>query len=253
MATEQSGRGRIEIFEDFLGTECPLLNVVAPSAATAALLNFGALVVRGDIVETNTAGIVPVADELSGVARFTTAAVADGDATFLGTETCLSVSLMAPIILECRVQMAALTARRVYMGLCGNYADAQTIICSGSTGTLTLTEADQCGFLYDSGLTESVKWYMPFKGGTTTGITDASEVVSTVTPVLGEYDILRLEVDNNGTARWFINGVLEQTKAGAISTTVVMSALIGVLATSAASGTADFDYFSISANRDWTV
>jgi len=253
MATEQSGRGRIEIFEDFLGAECPILNTVAPAAATSALLNFGSLVIRGDIVETNTAGIVPVADALSGVARFTSAAVGTGDAVYLGTETCISVSLMAPIILECRVEMAALTVRRVYMGLSGTYADAQSDICTGSDATLTLTEADQCGFLYDSGLTEAVKWYMPFKGGTTTGTLDASEVVSSVTPVAEEFDILRLEVDNNGTARWFINGKLEQTVEGAISTSTVLSALIGVLATSSVSGTADFDYFYISANRDWTV
>ena len=249
----QSGFGRIKIFEDFLGAEAPVLSTVKPSEATAALLNFGSLVIRGDAIEDATdGGIFPVADALSGVGRFSSPNVADGDAIYLGTETCLSVGLMGTIVLECRVEMAALTARRFYMGLCGNYADAQTNVCTGATGTLTLTEADQCGFLYDVGLTEAVNWYMPYKGGTTTGTTDASEVASGVVPVAGEFDILRLEVDNNGTARWYVNGVLEQTKAGAISTTVVMSALLGVLATSAVAGTADVDYFYISANRDWT-
>ena len=139
------------------------------------------------------------------------------------------------------------------MGRGGNYAASQGIINTGSTGTITLTEANQCGFVHDSGLTESVKWYMPFKGGTTTGELDASEIVSTVTPVINEYDILRLEVDNDGTARWYINGNLEQTVAGAISTSVVHSAMIGVMATGANAPTADFDYFFISCNRDWTV
>ena len=254
MAIEQSGRGRIEVFEDFLGAENPLAATVQENnATTTALLNFGPLVCRGEAFEDGTSGIVPVADALSGVGRFTAPYGADGDVIFLGTETMIGIALMAPIILECRVQMAALTARRFYMGLVGNFADSQGVICTGSTGTLTLTEANQCGVLFDSGLSESVKWYMPFKGGSATGITDASEVVSSVTPVEAEYDILRLEVDNNGTARWFINGVLEQTKAGAISTTVVHSAMIGVMATTTTAPTADVDYFYISCNRDWTV
>ncbi len=254
MATEQSGFGKIEIFEDFLGAENPLASTVEENnATTTALLNFGALVCRGEALEDGTSGIVPVADALSGVGRITAPYGANGDCLYLGTETTIGVAKMAPIILECRVEMAALTARRVYMGLVGNFADSQGYINTGSTGTITLTEANQCGFVFDSGLTEAVKWYMPFKGGTTTGITDASEIVSSVTPVLAEFDILRLEVDNNGTARWFINGVLEQTKAGAISTSVVHSAMIGVMATTSTAPTADFDYFYISCNRDWTV
>lgn len=254
MTIEQSGRGGIEIFEDFMGAENPLASTVQENnATTTALLNFGALVCRGEALEDGEAGIVPVADALSGVGRFTSSSGAAADTIFLGTETCLGVALMAPIILECRVEMAALTDRRVYMGLVGNFADSQGIINTGTTGTIVLTEANQCGFVFDSGLTESVKWYMPFKGGTTTGILDASEIVSSVTPVLAEFDILRLEVDNNGTARWYINGVLEQTKEGAISTSVVHSAMIGVMATTTTAATADFDYFLIKANRDWTV
>ena len=254
MATEQSQFGRIIIFEDFLGAESTLSNTATPSSATGALLNFGALVVRGYAVNEADAGIVPNANRLSGVGTFTSPNTTDGDATYLGTETCIRVDKMGTIILECRVEMAALTDRRFYMGLCGNFADAQSDIClANGTTAITLTESDQCGFLYDVGLTESVKWYMPFKGGTTTGVLDASEIVSSVTPVALEFDILRLEVDNNGTARWYINGVLEQTQAGAISTSVVMSALLGAIATTTTTATADVDYFYISANRDWTV
>ncbi len=254
MATEQSGHGRIEVFEDFLGAEIPLASTVEENnAATTALLNFGSLVVRGEGLEDGDSGIVPVADALNGVARFTGSGDASADTLFLGTETCIRVDKMAPIILECRVDMASLSDRRTYMGLVGNFADSQGVINTGSASAIVLTEANQCGFLYDNDITESVKWYMPFKGGTTTGVTDASEIVSSVTPVALEYDILRLEVDNNGTARWYINGNLEQTVAGAISTSVVHSAMIGVMANTTSAPTADFDYFYISCNRDWTV
>ena len=253
MATIQSGRGKIEVFMDFLGAELPLAGTASGADATAALCNLHPLVIRGEGIEDADSGIVPVADALSGVARFTSANGAAGDAIVLGTETCLGVAKMAPIIVEARVEMAALTNRRIFIGLCGNFDDDQDEILTGSDATLTLTaESDLCGFFFDNGLTESVKWYMPYNGGTTTGETDASEVASTVTPVGEEFDILRLEVDNNGTARWSINGELEQTVEGAISTTTVMSAMIAVAYTASAVATLDVDYLYISANRDWT-
>jgi len=253
MATEQSGRGRIEVFMDFLGAELPLAGTASGADATAALCNMHPLVIRGEGIEDADSGIVPVADALSGVVRFTSPNGAAGDAIVLGTETCIGVAKMAPIVIECRCEMAALSDREIFIGLCGNFDDNQDEVLTGSTGTLTLTETDLCGFFFDSGLTESVKWYMPYNGGTTTGETDASDVVSSVTPVAAEFDILRLEVDNNGTARWYINGTLEQTKAGAISTSVVMSAQIAVVYTATSVATLDVDYFYISANRDWTV
>ncbi len=253
MATEQSGHGRIEIFEDFLGAEIPLASTVEEdNQATTALLNFGSLVVRGEALEDGDNGIVPVADALSGVGRFTSGG-SSADTIYLGTETCIRVDKMGTIVLECRVDMESLSDRGTYMGLVGNFADSQAPIATGSASAIVLTEANQCGFYYDNDITESVKWYMPFKGGTTTGVLDASEIVSSVTPVINEYDILRLEVDNNGTVRWYINGNLEQTQAGAFSTSVVHSAMIGVMANSSNAATADFDYFYISANRDWTV
>ncbi|KKK94588.1 hypothetical protein LCGC14_2681350, partial [marine sediment metagenome] len=156
-------------------------------------------------------------------------------------------------VIEARLELVLLTNRRIFVGLCGNFADSQDDILTGSTDTLTLSaESDLCGFFFDSALSESVKWYMPYNGGTTTGETDASEVVSSVTPVITEFDIVRLEVDPDGTARWFINGNLEQTVSGAISTSVVFSAMVGAIYNSSAAATLDADYFYVSANRDWT-
>ena len=253
MATIQSENGRIELFEDFLGAEAPVLSAATPSSATGALLNFGQFLIRGDSQEDNSSGIVPTADRLNGVARFTSPATDAGDAIFLGTETNLRVDKMAPIVIEARLELVLLTNRRIFVGLCGNFADSQDDILTGSTDTLTLSaESDLCGFFFDSALSESVKWYMPYNGGTTTGETDASEVVSSVTPVITEFDIVRLEVDPDGTARWFINGNLEQTVSGAISTSVVFSAMVGAIYNSSAAATLDADYFYVSANRDWT-
>ena len=253
MATVQSEFGRIEIFEDFVGREFPLATTASGADDIAALCNLGVLVVRGEGIEDGDAGIVPVAGVLSGVSRFTGATGAAGDSMCLGTETNIRIDKIGTIVIEARVEMEALTYRRIFIGLCGNYDDNQDEILTGSTDTLTLTaESDLCGFYFDSALSEATRWYMPYNGGTTTGETDASEVVSSVTPVTTEFDILRLEVDNNGTARWYINGVLEQTQVGAISTSVVMSAFTAVTYISNAAPTLDVDYFYVSVNRDWT-
>lgn len=255
MATIQSERGRIELFEDFLGTEAPILNetATAPASATGALWNFGKFVVRGNNIEAATCGIVPTGGRLNGVARFTSPSSSGGDAIFLGTETNIRVDKMATIVIEARLELILLTNRRIFVGLCGNFTDTQNDILTGSSGLLTLSaEDDLCGFFFDSAL-EATKWYMPFNGGSTTGETDASEVVSSVTPIAEEFDIVRLEVDNNGTARWFINGALEQTVSGAISTSEVFSAMVGAIYNSSAAATLDIDYFSVKVYRDWTV
>ena len=71
--------------------------------------------------------------------------------------------------------------------------------------------------------------------------------------VAAEWQVLRLEIDTNGTARWYIDGVLKQTKTGAVSTTTVMGVCLGVEAKGAAIENLDVDYLLVQANRDWTA
>ena len=69
----------------------------------------------------------------------------------------------------------------------------------------------------------------------------------------GEFQVLRLEVAPNGTARWYIDGVLKQTKTGAVSTTTDLAVVALIEAKSAAIEYAYLDYVYVRANRDWTV
>jgi hypothetical protein len=90
-------------------------------------------------------------------------------------------------------------------------------------------------------------------GLTTASFPDSTELDLDDDAVAGEFDVLRLEVGNNGTARWFVNGVLKKTQAGAVSTTTDLAVLLMVATYGAAIETVDVDYISITANRDWTV
>ena len=67
-----------------------------------------------------------------------------------------------------------------------------------------------------------------------------------------EWDVLRLEVDPNGTARYFINGELEDTITTAVSTTTLQGVICGPFGNASTITDLDVDYLLVNANRDWT-
>lgn len=250
----QSGYGKILCFNDFTGEEIQVAANMEHASATGAIWNLsGGFTVKGQNLDQTDAGLPAVEDGLNGQVTITSSATAGGDACFVTTETCFKPSVNGTLVLEARVELAALTARRVFVGFSGTVADAQSTICSGATATLTLTESNLAGFLFDSGLTTNVEWHCVYNGGSTTGVTDATAVNSGVAPVAGNMDVLRVEIDNNGTARWYINGVLKQTVAGAVSTTAVFGGCVGVVSTTTTVASVTADYIAVEANRDWTV
>jgi len=134
-----------------------------------------------------------------------------------------------------------------------NTLNLQGALIHGASTTITLTASDLCGFLLSAELTDDEDWHMVYNGGSTTGETDSTAIDADDDAVAGEWQVLRLEVDVDGTARWYIDGVLKQTKAGAVSTTTVMGVCLGVEAKGNAIENLDVDYLLVNANRDWTV
>lgn len=250
----QSGYGKIKLFDDFTGPE-----VYAPSvnhaSATGGLWNVsGVYTIKGDALNDAQALASAVLDGLNGQLLLTSADVADGDAMYVTTETCFKPSVNAPMILETRLEMAALTARIVFVGFTGAMDDAESDLVSASGATtIAYTETDIVGFLYDVTLTTDVEWHLVHSGGTTTAITDSELLNSGVTPVINKMNILRVEVDNNGTARWFIDGILLKTLAGAVDPTAIFAGCVGAIATTSTSATVAVDYLAVEANRDWTI
>ena len=247
----QASKGRIEIFEDFIGGEDIILN-------SAASRNFGSsgLRVIGQGIAENDSGIVVLeSDGLNGVGRLTTTNE-DAHSCGLTTAKMFDVAKMGTIVLEARVQFENLDTKEFYFGLT-DVNDDTTIIEGGTMvgngTTMTLTASDLCGFYLSAELTDDEDWHAVFNGGTTTGETDSTELDLDDDAVAGEFDVLRIEVGNNGTARWFVNGVLKKTQAGAVSTSTDLAVLLMVATYGAAIETVDVDYISITANRDWTV
>jgi len=251
MATVQSANGRVEIHEDFLAGE----DIVANTAATRSFGGSGLRVIGQGISETDSGITVLEADGLNGVGVLTTTNE-DAHSCGLTTGLVFDVGKMAPIVAECRVQFADLDTKAFYFGFTDVNSD--TAILEGNnlvaaSGTLTLSASDLCGFLLDAEATDDEDWIMVYNGGTTTGETTIANIDANDDAVAGEFQVLRLEIADNGTARWYIDGVLKQTKKGAISTSVDVGLLAMIEARSAAIEYAYIDYISVSANRDWTV
>lgn len=249
----QSGPGIVRVFEDFVGAEVAIANAVAvgTTAGGCGVYNIGALKLTGDLADTD-AGAPSLAGGLSGVVSLT-GTNEDGEGITIGTETCLDVALMSPIVFEVRVQMDALTARTVYMGLCEDHDDAQDEPLAAATETLDYSNSSHlCGFYYDSQLTTDIEWHAVYKGGTAAAVTTSTSLNLGVTPVAGEWDVLKLVAHSDGKAEWYINGDLVKTLAGAVSTTADLAAICGVYATTTTATRLDMDYFLLEANRDWT-
>ena len=254
MAEVHGANGRIEMFEDFLAGE----DIVAATAVGRAFGGSGFRVIGQGTEQTDSGITVLESDGLNGVGVFTTTDEIDHTAG-LTTGLVFDVGKMAPIVAECRMQFADLDTKEFYFGFTDVNGD--TAILEGENVSANASDAllvdlhasDLCGFFLSAELTDDEDWHMVYNGGTTTGATTALSIDANDDAVLGEFQILRLEIAPNGTARWYIDGVLKQTQAGAVSTTTDLALLVLVEAKTAAIEYAYVDYVYVSANRDWTV
>jgi len=248
----QSGDSRLYMSEDFLGgNEAAVANTTAPPISFPPYLT---LVGQG-IADTDSGAVQLDSDGLNGVIQLSTT---NEDIHCAGFQTpvMFDVGLNGTIVLEARVRQAALNTGEVFIGFSDVATDLAIIegaICHGDTVTVTLTASDLVGFLMASDLTDNSDWHGIYNGGTTTGQTVSTSVDFDAGATAGEFQVLRLELFPNGTAEWWVDGVLEQTVTGAVSTSVDLCLNVLVESKTTAVKTLDIDYIKIWANRDWTV
>ena len=248
----QSGDSRLVINEDFLGgTEVAVASTTAPPINWPPFLTF----VGQGIADTDSGAVMLDSDGLNGVVQLTTT---NEDVHCAGFQTpvMFDVALNGTIVMEVRCRQAALNTGEVFIGFSDVATDLAIIegaICHGDTTTLTLTASDIIGFLMASDLTDNSDWHGVYNGGTTTGETTSTDVDFDAGATAGEYQVLRLELFPNGTVEWWVDGVLEQTVTGAVSTSVDLCMNVLVESKTTAVKTLDVDYIRVWANRDWTV
>ena len=249
--TGQSGRGKIVLFDDFMGVTVPVADTDSSIKPGAAI---GPFKITGQIDHADS-GVITLSKE-SGYVTIQASTTEDANGCAIGTEVALSPLLNGTLVLETRVEMAALTTRNVFIGFDSANA-AEILEPITSTGT-TITKVAACvGFHFDSEITvdataATAVWHMPYILATTTTQTSTT-VASSQVAVVDESDVLRIEVDPNGAARWYINGKLEQSVGAGLAATPATK-LAGVIAIFGKSSTPTIsaDYLLITANRDWT-
>lgn len=250
----QSSNGKVRLF-----TDCYQSDSIAN---TATLRPFGDFLLGGDGIVEADSGAPSIAG-LSGVVRLTTTNE-DLHDCLIGTPLAFDVGRMGTITLEARVQFENLDTKAAFIGFSDVAPLALSIeedVLTGATTTLTLQASDLVGFYLSAELTDDEDWHAVYNGGTTTGETDSTEldlsgsgVTGTVhEAVAGEWQVLRLEISNSGTARWYVNGDLRKTVAGAVSTSVDLALAVSVGTKGNAIETMDVDFVEVTANRDWTV
>ena len=248
----QSGDSRLVINEDFLGgTEVAVASTTAPPINWPPFLTF----VGQGIADTDSGAIILDSDGMNGVVQLTTNNE-DVHCAGFKTPVMFDVALNGTIVLEVRARQAALKTGEVFIGFSDVATDLAIIegaICHGDTVTVTLTASDIVGFLMASDLTDNSDWHGVYNGGTTTGETTSTSVDFDAGATAGEYQVLRLELFPNGTVEWWVDGVLEQTVTGAVSTSVDLCLNVLVETKTTAVKTLDVDYIRIWANSDWTV
>ena len=249
----ESGPGKIYLFDDFTGgISLELSDTTAPPLGVG---NATFTLVGQGLAEADSGGVLLDADGLNGVLLLATTDEAE-HAAGITTPIMFDVGLMGTIVAEARVRLPILTELEFFFG----FSDVQTdlailegAIAHGGTATFTLTASDILGFWLSSELTANAEWHAIHNGGTVTGVTDSTALDLDVNAVADEYDILRIEIDTNGTARWYINGDLVKTLAGAVSTSVdLCCSLIIEEKAATTEAHAEVDYMMVTANRDWT-
>lgn len=245
----QSGKGKIRLFNDFFGAASSILTLTSVTEPA------GDFYIGGCGIDGTDGGSAYLgSDSLNGVVRLTSSAT-DQDFCFIGTDVSFDVALMAPIVIEARVSLPATSARAIFIGLTSilTYNEPIGDIIDKSSATVGTYTAELAGFWQSSELTDSTDWIMVYNGGAATAQTTVANIDAGVTITAGAFQVLRLEVDNNGTARWYIDGVLKQTVAGAVSTTTDFAVCCGVGSNTTTAGTLDVDYLLVEANRDWNA
>lgn len=245
----QSGPGKICLFNDFTG----VANLVSETTDTIPLGDFYA---GGEGIEDNDTGVVPsTTAPLSGSITMTSGNT-DADTTFVGTQIMFDVALMGPLVLETRLQLPDLDTKEVFVGFTSILTideQLEDIIINASATAFTCV-ADLCGLYLSSELTASAtEWHTAYKGGSATAATTAASQTTGTAAVAGEWQVLRVEVDPNGDARFYIDGVLESSVTGATSTTSNMAAVVAFGANTTELVIGDIDYILVEANRDWNA
>lgn len=218
---------RVVHFEDFLGDVIP--DQVNYTEGTDTITADGAIVALVNGVMRLTAG-----DSAGTIAA---------DGAQLNTELNWKVS-QGNLVFEARVNLAAITTVSCFIGLTDTKALEAPFSLAGTTFTSNATDA--VGFLFDTEATTDTIRLVGVKNDV-----DATAQNTGVAFVAATYKTLRIEINSDGAAAFYIDGRQVGTlMSAAITTTVALTPVFIIRPEGAVAGrTMDIDYFMVAADR----
>lgn len=117
----------------------------------------------------------------------------------------------------------------------------EPITLSGTTYTTNATDA--VGFVFDTAATTDV-WY----GMGVANDVDATAVTCSA-PTADTAQVLRVELSSAGVASFYIDGVLQGTASGAVTTSVALTPIVVVMARTTTVKSIDIDYIHVEMTR----
>ena len=134
-------------------------------------------------------------------------------------------------VFECRVSFSQITGVTACFGLSDALAtDAEHLLHTIIAGTVAdggLTVTNTVEIVYSEEATAGTLWHAASENAGTIGNSGAEETLVDG-PTADTYDTLRIEVDPDGDARFYINGVLRLTRATAVATTSLLIPYIAI-------------------------
>jgi len=237
--------GVIEVFEDFL----------APDAALTWSSSAQRLGQVGQ-VSVNEGSFDHTVDEPGGILKITTD-TADND------NCALYVGPFKPsdggVVMEARFKVADITTCALFVGFTETL-DAATPVMPAEFATTTMTyngTGGMVGLQFDSDGTTDDWRAVAGDGGAVSSNADANGTRAYNAPVNDKFDVVRVEIDVNGTGRVYLaedSGSLKLIKEieSAVTASDIEHAVLMIENRSGAASVMEVDYFYAKGNRDWT-
>ena len=233
---EYPAPSRVVIFDDFIGDAINTTLWGNPTKGTdAATVDFAHLTgVNGLLKGTTGAGAG--ANMAANGIQIHSALQWKADQSLLPRRLCF----------EARLKISAITGISIFAGLTDQIAALEApVISAASADTITTNASDAVGFMFDTAMATDNIWLVGVKGDT-----DATKQDSGIAPVADTFITLRVEVDSNENAWFFINGKSSGVRmASALTKTVALTPVIAAYSNAAASRDVTLDYLHCAADR----
>lgn len=245
MAHPPGGFGRLTVFEDFLG-----LGQHNGAWTETGLECVGHLAFTSD----NEGSFAHTVDEPGGILAITTD-TGDND------NACLYAGPFKPAdggcVMEARFKVNDITTIAVNCGFTETLSATTPVMpiewSSGTAASYAVAGGIVCAN-FDKDTTTDL-WRAFFGDGSTkSGGGDLNGTSSGEAAVNDQWDVVRVEIDPNGYARVYHDGILvKASTSAAVTPTDVQHAFLMIENRSSAAKVLEVDYFYAEGNRDWAV